>query len=248
MVYNRNQCLAMMQPYFFPALRYFQLRHAADTWVIFDTAQFTRKSWISRNRVLSSNLARPWQYLSIPCIRAPRSSSIDEIYIDESKNWRTSQRSKLQVYSRSPFYKEGLSLFDEGTSNKSGLLIDTLVSSLKSAWKMLGLDASTIKYSSLEINPEEVRHPGQYALRAAEKLGAKKYINPSGGSGLFREHEFSQGGIDLRFLVPNKDLAYAQLGGEFVGDLSILDTIMCLGLENTRELLAGYELRRLLGD
>jgi hypothetical protein len=201
---------------------------------------------MSRNRVLSSNLAKPWQYLTIPIIKAPRSSSIDEIYIDESENWRNSLRSRLHVYSRSPFYKEGLSLFDEGTSNRSGLLIDTLVFSLRSAWRMLGLEESTIHFSSLNINPQDIEHPGQYALRAAEKLAAKQYINPSGGSGLFREREFSQVGIDLRFLVPDANATYWQLGREFVGDLSILDTIMCVGLENTRELLAGYELRRLV--
>ena len=40
-----------MQPYLFPYLPYFQLIHAVDSFVIFDTAQFIRRGWMNRNRI-----------------------------------------------------------------------------------------------------------------------------------------------------------------------------------------------------
>ena len=44
--------LGIMQPYFFPYLGHFALIAAVDEWVVFDIPQYTRKSWINRNRVL----------------------------------------------------------------------------------------------------------------------------------------------------------------------------------------------------
>ena len=44
--------LAVMQPYLFPYLGYFQLIHAADAFVIHDDVQYSKGGWINRNRVL----------------------------------------------------------------------------------------------------------------------------------------------------------------------------------------------------
>jgi hypothetical protein len=40
----------IMQPYFLPYLGYFQLLAAADVIVIYDDVQYTKSSWINRNR------------------------------------------------------------------------------------------------------------------------------------------------------------------------------------------------------
>ena len=44
--------LGIMQPYFFPYIGYFSLIANTDLWVVFDTPQYTRKSWMNRNRIL----------------------------------------------------------------------------------------------------------------------------------------------------------------------------------------------------
>ncbi len=44
--------LGIMQPYFFPYLGHFGLIAACDRWVVFDTCQYTPRSWMNRNRVL----------------------------------------------------------------------------------------------------------------------------------------------------------------------------------------------------
>lgn len=40
--------LAIMQPYFFPYLGYFQLIHAVDTFVFHDDVAFRKQGWINR--------------------------------------------------------------------------------------------------------------------------------------------------------------------------------------------------------
>ena len=48
--------LAVMQPYFFPYLGYFDLINQVDTWIVFDIVQFIRHGWINRNRILHLSL------------------------------------------------------------------------------------------------------------------------------------------------------------------------------------------------
>jgi hypothetical protein len=44
--------LAIMQPYLFPYIGYFQLIEAVDVFVIYDNIEYTKKGWINRNRIL----------------------------------------------------------------------------------------------------------------------------------------------------------------------------------------------------
>ena len=44
--------LAIMQPYLFPYIGYFQLMNAADEFVVYDNIKYTKKGWINRNRIL----------------------------------------------------------------------------------------------------------------------------------------------------------------------------------------------------
>ena len=44
--------LAIMQPYFFPYIGYFQLINAVDKFVFYDDVNFIKGGWINRNRIL----------------------------------------------------------------------------------------------------------------------------------------------------------------------------------------------------
>ena len=46
--------LAIMQPYFFPYIGYFQLIAAVDQFVVYDNIKYTKKGWINRNRILQN--------------------------------------------------------------------------------------------------------------------------------------------------------------------------------------------------
>ena len=44
--------LAIMQPYFFPYIGYFQLINSVDKFVLYDNIQFSKSGWFNRNRIL----------------------------------------------------------------------------------------------------------------------------------------------------------------------------------------------------
>lgn len=45
--------VAVMQPYLFPYIGYFQLIHAVDCFVLFDDVNYIVRGWVNRNRILA---------------------------------------------------------------------------------------------------------------------------------------------------------------------------------------------------
>ena len=46
--------VAIMQPYFFPYVGYFQLIASVDLFILYDNIKYTKKGWINRNRMLQN--------------------------------------------------------------------------------------------------------------------------------------------------------------------------------------------------
>ena len=49
--------LAIMQPYFFPYIGYFQLINSVDKFIVYDNLKYTKKGWIKHNRILVNGKA-----------------------------------------------------------------------------------------------------------------------------------------------------------------------------------------------
>mgnify|MGYP000137711117 CR=1 FL=1 len=46
--------LAIMQPYLFPYIGYFQLIQSVDAFVIYDDVNYIKSGWINRNHILAN--------------------------------------------------------------------------------------------------------------------------------------------------------------------------------------------------
>ena len=68
--------LAIMQPYFFPYLGYFQLINAVDKFVVLDDVNYINKGWINRNRILINGHAT---FMTLPLQKASQNKRINEI-------------------------------------------------------------------------------------------------------------------------------------------------------------------------
>ena len=73
--------MAIMQPYIFPYIGYFQMISAVDKFVFYDDVNYINAGWINRNRILNNNLP---QYFTIPLIKASQNRLINEIEFDVS--------------------------------------------------------------------------------------------------------------------------------------------------------------------
>jgi hypothetical protein len=95
--------IAIMQPYFFPYIGYFQLMNAVDEFIIYDNIKFTKKGWINRNRILVNGKS---SYISIPVKKDSDYLNVKERYIAES--WSNERRKLLNrisdSYRKAPYF------------------------------------------------------------------------------------------------------------------------------------------------
>src|SRR5690606_8625036 len=73
--------VAVMQPYFFPYIGYFQLMNAVDLFIFFDDVQYIDRGWVNRNKILLAGEAR---WLTFPVKKGDRDLKINERhYVDD---------------------------------------------------------------------------------------------------------------------------------------------------------------------
>ena len=192
--------LGIMQPYFFPYLGYFQLLTAVDRWIVFDDTQFVHRGWVNRNRVLHPNPEKEWQYLTVPLAKKSREEKICNLHIQDERDWRAELLGKLSAYRKAPHYHSTLELVRKCLDVSETALTPLLVRSLRGVARHLGFEPRIEVQSEITLEPISVDHPGQWALRLCEQLGAACYINPVGGAAIFRQDEFDAAGSELLFL------------------------------------------------
>jgi len=234
--------LGIMQPYLFPYLGYFQLIHDVDKWVVFDEVQYISKGWVNRNRILHPDKEKEWQYITVPVEKHSKKDKINQIRINNSISWQEEILGKLTSYKKkAPYYKETINFVSDCIYRENVYLSDFLTSVLESTCEHIGIPFQYSLFSEMDLNIDNIEHAGQWAVEIADVLGANEYINPEGGYKIFREEEFIERDISLRFLQ-SKLPQYVQRRGGFVSGLSIIDVMMWNNENEIKEMLKEYSL------
>lgn len=216
--------LAIMQPYFFPYLGYFDLINKVDRWIVFDTPQYIRHGWVNRNRILHPTAG--WLYIIVPVNKYSRGTSISQIESSSTQDWRNKILGQLEHYrKRAPFFdetvqlvKQCLAVDEPSLSRLNAFVLDQVCEQLEIPFQF---DFSS--EMSLELGP--INGPGDWALQISRALNASTYINPPGGAHLFDRAEFEKYGIELA-IQDYSSFTYPTGSYEFIPDLSIIDVMM----------------------
>jgi len=217
--------LGIMQPYFFPYLGYFTLIARTDRWVVFDVVQYNARSWMNRNRILHPQTG--WQYVRVPVHHAPKGTLIREIRVQDREAALGRLLGQLQHYrKRAPHFDAVVGLaraaFARAASDR---LVDVNIATLAATCDYLGVPFNWSLCSDMGLDLGDVEHAGQWALKIAQQLGAKTYLNPPGGRAIFQPAEWEAAGIELGFVDP-PPLQYDCKPYAFVEHLSMLDVLM----------------------
>ncbi|MBL4652339.1 MAG: WbqC family protein [Flavobacteriales bacterium] len=230
--------LAVMQPYIFPYLGYFQLINAVDTFVFFNDVNYIKKGWINRNQILQNDTAI---FFTVPLIKASQNKLINETYIFDIENWRTSFLKKVEFcYRKSPNYNEVSTLIREIISNKTYKSISELASdSVIKIGNYLGIDTEFVKSSDLDYDKNGTN--GQHKIISiAQLLSVNQYINPLNGLHLYKKEVFDKQNISLKF-IEMEDIKYQQNEtNKFAPSLSIIDVLMFNSKKEVELLLQKY--------
>lgn len=240
---NKLMKIGIMQPYFFPYIGYFQLIKAVDKWIIFDIAQYMRHQWVNRNRILHP--ASGSQYILVPKRKHQRETLIKDIVTDKTQDWKNKIIAQLAHYKKkAPFFGETINFvkecfFSERADVESLSKLNAFI--LEKICGVLDIEFTYEVCSEMDLKLGEIKHPGDWALKISEQLGATEYINPPGGRDIFSPDKFKEKGIKLRFLNPGS-INYNQKGYKFVAGLSIIDVMMWNSGDEISDMLNKFEI------
>lgn len=230
---RESQNVAIMQPYFFPYIGYWQLLCSVDKFVVYDNIQFTKKGWMNRNRYLLNDSA---EVFTITLKKDSDYLNVNERVISERfENDKMKLLRRLEsAYIQAPFYEESISIFKESIDYPNRNLFQFIFNSIQLVVKKLSIKTEIIVSSSLPI--DHLLKGQDKVIAICKELNAKGYLNPIGGKELYQQESFRVNNIELSF-QKIKDIQYHQYGKPFVHSLSILDVLMFNGIEGTKRLL-----------
>jgi hypothetical protein len=227
---------AIMQPYLFPYIGYFQLIHAVEIFVVYDDVNFIKSGWINRNNILGG---RGEQLITLQLEGASQNKLINEINI--GKNVDKILQTCKHNYSKAPFFNDVFPLIEKILLHDEINLSKFIQYSLLEISEFLGMDVKFIVSS--EINKDTNLRGQEKILEVCKAVGATEYINLPGGRGLYEKQIFKLNNIGLSFIEPNL-VRYKQFIGDFVPGLSIIDVMMFNDKNKLNNLIQEYRIDR----
>lgn len=216
--------LAIMQPYIFPYIGYFQLIQSVDKFVFYDDVDFIKGGWINRNKISTQQKEL---LFTVPLDKASSFKKINEIHLHPViyKKWTVKfLKSIQQSYSKSPFYNLVFPIIEEVFSGDHSSISDLTKASIKLTSKYLGIETEFVN-SSQKYKNNHLKSQAR-VIDICKLEDADTYINAIGGLELYNPLDFLNNGIELRFLKPTM-VPYNQFKtDEFIPGLSIIDFIM----------------------
>lgn len=229
--------LAIMQPYIFPYIGYFQLIKAVDKFVIYDDVNFINRGWINRNRILVNGKD---SLFTIPLKEASQNKLINEIEVNWDDAWKSKWLKTLeQSYKKAPYFQQVRPIIEQTLEQEKTIFSEIIVENLKLINAYLGITTEIISSSSIYQNTELKAQTRIVDICLKEK--ANHYINPIGGIELYQKEVFEEQGMQLNF-IKSKPVQYPQLKNDFVPWLSIIDVLMFNSVEQIQTFLDSYEL------
>jgi hypothetical protein len=228
--------LAIMQPYLFPYIGYFQLMNAVDEFVIYDNIEFTKKGWINRNRILVDGKD---DYISFPVKKDSDYLDIRERYLAEI--W-ISERGKMlnkikESYKKSPFFNSAFPILERIILFEESNLFSFIFNSLILIKEYIEIKTPFVISSSISI--DHTLKADKKVIEICKARKATEYLNPIGGTKLYNKSDFGTHGILLNF-IKSSDVQYKQFHEKFIPWLSIIDVMMFNSIEAIKENLDNY--------
>ncbi|MDB5282325.1 MAG: hypothetical protein JWO06_1400 [Bacteroidota bacterium] len=229
--------VAIMQPYLFPYIGYFQLINSVDKFFVFDDVNYINKGWVNRNRILINGKDN---LFTIPLQDASQNRIIKDIEVSPDEKWRKKFLKSIEMaYSKAPYYEFTYSLIKKVMLTEEKLITAIILNSLKEILQHLEIKTEIVVAS--EVYSYGAIKGVDRILKICESEKADHYINPIGGTELYQKDIFEKNNIQLSF-IKSRPVVYPQFKNEFIPWLSIIDVMMFNSKEQIQEYLNAYDL------
>lgn len=230
--------VAIIQPYVFPYIGYFQLLYSVEYVVFYDDVNFIKRGWINRNRILMNHSDFMF---SVPLEKASQNKLINQTFVLDDQLFKKNFLMQLKfAYSKAPFYNEISELIESVFEHKIKTIADLAIISILKVFSYLDIDLKWMN-SSQQFSESKGQERADRLIGITKKLGCNTYFNPIGGKELYQKEYFKSKGIDLGF-IQTGEIKYTQLNNEFIPYLSIIDVLMFNDKNEVKNLLNHFEI------
>lgn len=234
----KNIKVAIMQPYVFPYIGYFQLVNAVDEFVFYDDVNFIKRGWINRNRILVKNES---QYFTFPCKAVSQNVKINHTQLSLDSREKQKILKKIEFsYKKASEFDSVFPIIESVIKKDCNTIAELAIESVERVSEYLGLDTS-FHISSASFANTEIYDRADRLISITKMLNSNEYINAAGGVEIYDKSYFLSQGVTLSFLKGTLP-TYRQYEGVFVSTLSIIDVMMFNTVDRIQEYLNDYEL------
>ena len=183
---------AIMQPYFWPYIGYFQLIEAVDAFIVYDNIQYTKSGWINRNRLCRDGAAATF---SLPLKKASACLDVRERELADDFDPEKLLNQIKGAYRRAPYFAQTLPLVETVVCHPAKNLFRFVLHSIRKTCEQIGIRTPIRISSEIDIDHRLKAQERVIALCAA--LGTASYVNLSGGVDLYSAETFRARGSDV---------------------------------------------------
>ena len=227
--------IAIMQPYLFPYLGYYQLVQASDEFVFYDDVNFIKKGWINRNNLLVNGSATRF---TVALVNMSQNRRINDVKIDPNFRFDSLLKTITLSYKKAPFFNETYSLIEKVFSVEKLNIAELAQASITVISEYLGLP-TRFYVASASFGDTDTLDRADRLISITKRLNGSDYVNAIGGQTLYTKEYFAMNNVRLHFLE-TLQYSYIQFGKDFVPHLSMIDVLMFNSIEGTHRLLNTY--------
>jgi hypothetical protein len=223
--------ISVMQPYFFPSLRYYQLASSTSKFVFLDDVNFKKNYYINKNFIRDKKLNEI--NITVPVIKASQNKLIIQTEISSHEDW--AQKIKLKIkhcYSNFPNFKSINQVINSVLETNSPNISELAIKSITAIFDYLDIKINFYK-SSENFSSSKNLEKSDRLLSISHSLNSKFINNPIGGQTIYDKNYFLNKGVMLSFIN-------TQQGNPDKIDFSIIDDLMRKEKDAVKKSLLNY--------
>lgn len=216
--------VVISQPMLFPWVGMLEQVRLASCFVHYPDVQFSKGSFVNRVQIKTAHGSR---WLSVPLRGQKLGQRIDEVRIDDSRDWRREHLDQLgDAYAAAPHCDEMLTLVESVYEHQHDDIGSLSAASFMMICRYYGLDHDCTFIDSRQLGIDGAS--SRRVLDIVLALDDDSYITGHGASHYLDHSMFEHAGVRVEYMDYLKT-PYPQLHGDFTPYVSALDLIANMG-------------------
>jgi len=231
---SEQRTIVINQPGYIPWLGYFEQVARADVFVFLDCVQYVHHEWNNRNRLKGADGKPVW--ITVPVDKHPLDTDIKDKNISpEMPNWSRKHLNAISnLLGGTQYIQKYLPHLTSIYNREHINLCDLNIELIKLISEWLGLSVRFVRASELSPSGKRTEMLRDICL----KLEATHYYSPAGAAVYLEDEKHILEDAGVRVLYQTwEHPVYPQKYGDFVSHMSVLDSLMNVGPEKTREFI-----------